>query len=120
MSLRRSLAPLRRNKYGAKPTVVDGVRFASKLEATRWQELKLLERAGKIVDLRRQVKIALPAGPMKTPRRHYIADFMYWGADSRVIEDAKGHMTKEFAVKWDWAQEEYPNWRFVLYPSRPA
>jgi len=34
------------NKYGAKKTVVDNITFDSKKEAARYQELKLLEKAG--------------------------------------------------------------------------
>ena len=44
-----------RNKYGNKKTVVDGITFDSRKEAKRYQELKLLEKAGEIKDLRRQV-----------------------------------------------------------------
>ena len=38
----------RQHKYRAKPTTVDGVRFASKKESRRYAELKLLEKAGEI------------------------------------------------------------------------
>jgi hypothetical protein len=38
----------KRAKYGAEPTVVDGIRFDSKKEAARYQELKLLAKAGEI------------------------------------------------------------------------
>ena len=48
-----------RNKYGNKKTVVDGITFDSRKEAKRYQELKLLEKAGEIKDLRRQVKYEL-------------------------------------------------------------
>jgi len=39
---------LRRNKYGNKKQKADGYTFDSKAEAARYQELKLLERAGRI------------------------------------------------------------------------
>jgi hypothetical protein len=42
---------VRAHKYHAKPQVVDGIRFASQKEARRYQELKLLEKAGEIRDL---------------------------------------------------------------------
>ncbi len=32
------------HKYHAEPTIVDGIRFDSKKEATRYAELRLLER----------------------------------------------------------------------------
>jgi hypothetical protein len=36
------------SKYRAKPTEVDNIRFASKKEAKRYAELKLLEKAGEV------------------------------------------------------------------------
>ncbi|MBS6476088.1 MAG: DUF1064 domain-containing protein, partial [Clostridiales bacterium] len=42
-------------KYRSKKTTVDGITFDSRREAARWQELKLLERAGSITELERQV-----------------------------------------------------------------
>lgn len=47
------------NKYRNVKTVVGGIQFDSKREASRWQELKLLERAGKIAGLKRQVEYIL-------------------------------------------------------------
>ena len=38
----------KRSKYGAVSTSVDGIWFASKLEAQRYSELKLMEKAGAI------------------------------------------------------------------------
>ena len=97
----------RPNKYGAEPTVLDGVRFHSKKEAKRWAELCLLERAGEIGNLERQVEIPLVGrdGPILTPtgrQAHYIADFTYvdWRLNGvKVIEDAKGAETPEFRLK---------------------
>lgn len=45
-------------KYHNKKTVVDGRTFDSKKEAERYDELLLLQRAGAITDLSRQVKMA--------------------------------------------------------------
>src|SRR5260221_14254258 len=47
-------AKTRRNKFGAHATVSDGIRFDSKLEAKRYQELVLMERAGEILWFLRQ------------------------------------------------------------------
>ena len=49
------------NKYGAKKVKdpITGFLFDSKAEYTRWCELRLLERAGKISRLRRQVSYEL-------------------------------------------------------------
>lgn len=85
----------RRHKYGAIPTVVDGIRFASKREAKRYAELKLLEKAGEIKNLKRQVRYKLQLETV------YVADFTYdWthGGGS-VVEDAKGFATREFKRK---------------------
>jgi hypothetical protein len=43
------------SKYKAKKTVVDGITFDSQKEAQRWCELRLLEKAGVIKNLQRQV-----------------------------------------------------------------
>lgn len=100
------------NKYhNRKVTTSDGIEHASQKEANRWCELKLLERAGKIYDLDRQVKFTLiPAQyeeviPQeykvgKKPKKKlverecaYIADFVYIDADSGrlIVEDTKGY-----------------------------
>lgn len=92
---------------GAEPVVIDGIRFASKKEARRWKELLLLQTAGKIVDLERQVPIELLGrqSPIMTDSgeavRRYIADFRYYDIELRtwVIEDAKGHPTEIFNLK---------------------
>ena len=70
-------------------TVVDGLSFASKKEARRWQQLGLLVRARAITDLRRQVRLALHAhgGALVG---HYVADFVYVEGGATVIEDVKG------------------------------
>jgi len=97
----------RAHKYGAKSIVVDGIRFPSKKEARRWQELRLLEKAGRITNLERQVRIPLHGrnGPILTPTGRpmaYVADARYvdWDRQGRtVIEDAKGYETPEFKIK---------------------
>ena len=101
------------NKYNAKK-VQDphtGYWFDSKAELTRWYELKLLERAGKITGLKRQVSFQLfptqrekstevyKAGPQKgLPKPGkiiekeccYIADFTYYRDGEYIVEDVKG------------------------------
>lgn len=44
----------RSSKYGAQRTTIDGIAFASKREASRYQELKLMQMAGEIQDLELQ------------------------------------------------------------------
>lgn len=92
-------------KYGNKRTEVDGITFDSKKEAERWCELKLMERAGVISGLVRQMPITLlPAqrnekGKVIERPVKYIADFMYTEDGKTVIEDAKGVRTKEYIIK---------------------
>jgi Protein of unknown function (DUF1064) len=89
----------RRGKYGAVKTKLDGFTFASKLEARRWGELKMLERSGAISGLQRQVPFDLIVNGHHVCR--YIADFCYTTTDSgeSVCEDAKGVLTPEFRLK---------------------
>lgn len=95
-----------RNKFSAQSVEVDGIRFASKREARRWSELRLLERAGKIENLRRQEPFALMGaqGPLVSDSGRalrYVADFTYFDVESRatVIEDAKGYGTDVYRLK---------------------
>lgn len=96
------------NKYGNKKVCVKGDVFDSKREYQRWCELLLLERAGKIRDLERQIRFELIPAQYETidGRRnkaesavYYIADFVYWQNDTKVVEDAKGMRTREYALK---------------------
>lgn len=100
-----STAP-KRNKYRAVKTVVDGITFDSKKEAARWQELKLLEKAGEISHLERQGKIYLMSG--NTPvcydsgrKAFWKFDFAYFCGrrNKRVLEDVKGVRTDVFKLK---------------------
>ena len=85
------------NKYGAKKTVVNGERFDSKKEAERYKQLRLMERAGIITGLQRQVRyLLLPtryddAGKAIIHSAVYIADFVYYRNDDLVVEDVKGY-----------------------------
>ena len=84
------------SKYRNRPTYVDGHRFASKAEARRYVELKLLERAGAITGLVRQVRFPLAVG--KEVIGHYVADFVYQHEGQEVVEDVKGKRTDLY--KW--------------------
>jgi hypothetical protein len=85
----------REHKYRAKPTEVDGIKFASKKEAHRYKELQLLQRAGKIAGLRKQV-----AFPIVINTR-YIADFVYLDLQTglEIVEDVKGYRTGVYKQK---------------------
>lgn len=92
---------------------IDGITFDSKKEAKRYTELVLLERAGKISSLERQVKFELiPSqridGKVVERACNYVADFVYYEpiyfgdveVGSRyVVEDTKGFKTSEYIIK---------------------
>lgn len=96
------------NKYHSSKVEVDGIVFDSKKEAKRYQELLLLEKAGAIQDLQRQVKFVLiPSQYIQEGKKRrcverecaYIADFVYRENDRVVVEDTKGFKTKEYIIK---------------------
>lgn len=103
-------------------------RYDSVKEYKRWRELQLLERAGKISDLNRQVKILIqPAftnGEGKCLRAiYYTADATYTLAGVEIVEDVKAtdkrtgkHITTEtFRVKWKLLQSRYPDKVFKIF-----
>lgn len=106
------------NKYNNKKCTVNGIIFDSRKEARRYQELLLLQRAGVIKSLQRQVKyVLIPAqyesferygknGQELTPGKKlierecaYVADFVYVEDGKTVIEDTKGMKTKDYIIK---------------------
>nr|DAO57952.1 MAG TPA: Endonuclease [Caudoviricetes sp.] len=86
-------------KYHNRKIVLDGIRFDSAKEARRWTELKLLERAGEISNLQRQVKFEVIPKCGKERSVTYIADFVYQEKGNTVVEDVKGVRTKEYILK---------------------
>jgi hypothetical protein len=91
-------------KYKSRKITVDGQVFDSKKEYIRWCELLLLQRAGEITDLKRQIKYELiPSQKIdkKVAERActYIADFVYTENGKTVVEDTKGFKTKDYIIK---------------------
>lgn len=93
------------SKYRNEKVTIGGLKFDSKKEGARWGALCVLERAGKISDLRRQVRIPLLGrdGLIRSEKGRvlvYVADFVYRLPDgSEVVEDAKGYRAKEYILK---------------------
>ena len=109
------------SKYHSKKTTVDGIVFDSKREAQRYQQLKLMEKAGAICDLKRQVKYELiPAqyvdGKCVERAVTYTSDFEYYilkpypsrtvmvGPNEKtigkhVVEDVKGMRTPDYVIR---------------------
>jgi len=93
-----------KHKYNAKKVIVDGIMFDSKREARRYKELKMLEKAGKIKNLKLQPVFLLQEGFYRNGKAirqmTYKADFEYVDEKGRrVVEDVKGVVTKEYAIK---------------------
>ena len=87
---------MRRNKYGAKKTEVDGIIFDSKIESERYRQLKAMEEAGDIHGLELQ-----PEFPIYVEKEYigkYTADFSYYDDSGHVVEDVKG-MAPDAAVR---------------------
>jgi hypothetical protein len=78
------------SKYGAIATEVDGIRFPSKAEARRYQELSLMESGGLIRELELQPAYEFVVNGVKVGT--YRADFRYWDNERNVsvVEDVKG------------------------------
>lgn len=88
-----------RPKYGNKKVVINGDKFDSQLEARRYFELKLLERAGLITDLERQKKYVLIEKSAGKREISYVADFVYKENGTLVVEDTKSEPTKTRTYK---------------------
>ena len=93
------------NKYHNRKATYDGEQFDSLTELSRWKELQLLQRAGEIKDLRRQVPYELiPSqsinGKVVEKVCKYIADFVYTDKSGKtIVEDVKGVKTAEYIIK---------------------
>lgn len=93
------------NKYGNEKIIEGNQIFDSKREYARWKELQLMQRAGEISSLERQVKYELiptqkdEQGNVIERGANYIADFQYVEKGAKVVEDAKGVRTKEYIIK---------------------
>lgn len=87
------------SKYRNVKTEVDGITFASKAEAKRYSELKLLERAGKIKELHLQPRYPLTVEGEKICT--YVGDFLYRDplTGNYVLEDVKGVRTAAYNIK---------------------
>jgi hypothetical protein len=108
-----------KNKYRSKKT--NG--FDSKKEAKRYGELLILEKAGVITSLDKQVPLVLlksfkdKAGNSERGIK-YIADFVYYDKEKKscVIEDVKSPITKKlpsYVIKRKLVKKFYPDYLFL-------
>lgn len=92
----------------------DGIVFASKAEMARYDELKMLEKAGKISDLKLQPRFLLIPKVNKGDRAtYYIADFAYIKDGKPIIEDVKGYKTAVYKLKIKLLLWKYPEINFL-------
>lgn len=114
-------------KYHNKKIVIDGIKFDSKLEAERYGQLKMMERAGVIRELELQPSFELiPSFKKngKTWRRTvYKADFRYILAegDRIIIEDVKGStavITDVFRLKQKLFEYKHPEYTISIVTSK--
>lgn len=96
------------HKYRAQPSIVQGIRFASKKEGQRYEELRQLEAVGAIRDLVLQPPFDLHVRGGERVAR-YVADFAYVdvATGARIVEDVKGVRTPMYRLKARWVKAEY-------------
>lgn len=103
------------SKFRNKKTPVDGITFSSRREAKRYQELKILQQAGEIAELKLQPSwtFYVDGNPVLIRSQgfpngrlaKFVADFSYVTKDGEfVVEDSKGFRTDVF--KWKKALME--------------
>lgn len=89
-------------KYRNQKVEVDGNTFDSKKEGSKYRQLKMLESAGKISNLRLQVPFELaPAVTIHGKRKRaltYISDFCYTENGVNIVLDVKSEITKKLPV----------------------
>lgn len=95
------------SKFENIKTVVDGIEFHSKKEAKRYVELRMLERAKRITNLKLQPKFEIRINGAKVFT--YKADFEYFEDGVKyVVEDVKGFRTPVYRIKIKCFRAMYP------------
>lgn len=114
-------------KYHNKKIIIDGIKFDSKLEAERYGQLKMMERAGVITGLELQPCFELvPAfekNGKKWRKMTYIADFQYFScAEGKcIVEDVKGStavITDVFRLKQKLFEYKHPDYTISIVTSK--
>lgn len=96
-----------KSKYHAVKEVVDGIKFASRKEARRYRQLKMMEKAKAIQDLHLQVTFPLIKQSEHGREIKYIADFVYYENGHMIVEDTKGYRTDVYKLKKRMMAELY-------------
>lgn len=87
-----------KSKFGNVKTWVGTDCFDSRREAERWLTLRLLQRAGEITELERQVVYRLTVAGVVIGK--IIPDFRYRSGGQLVVEDVKSKPTMTPMFRW--------------------
>jgi hypothetical protein len=91
------------HKFKAIQTVCDGIKFSSKKEAKRYNELKCLQSNKDVIFFLRQVPFYLPGNTK------YVCDFqVFWSDGNVTFEDVKGFKTPTYILKKKMVENLYP------------
>lgn len=88
-----------------KRKVVNGIEFDSTREARRYQDLELMQHAGQISELRRQVPFDIRINDILVCT--WYADFVYARGGIKIVEDSKGWKTDIYKLKKKLVQASY-------------
>jgi len=110
------------NKYHAKSTIIDGIKFDSMAESNQYLELKMLEQAGEISDLTLQPKFTVLDAfehEGKLMRGiNYTPDFMYFDHNGmQTVVEVKGMETRDYLLRKKLFLSRYPYIRFIQVNS---
>lgn len=84
------------SKYRNKKIEFDGQKFDSLKEFHRWQDLKILEKAGVIEGLDRQKRYRIEVAGVHIC--DYVADHVYTEKGRLIVEDVKSAFTRKLPV----------------------
>lgn len=92
------------SKYGNRKIEIDGIKFDSRAEGARYLDLRAMECAGQIEELRLQVPFVLIPKQRRADGKaerecRYVADFVYLAGGKVVVEDVKGMKTPDYVMK---------------------
>ena len=115
-------APKIASKYHNRKTIIDNIRFDSKKEARKYQELKLLMKCDGPDGVRNfilQPRFELLPGFIKDGQQYrkieYVADFdVFYNDGRREIIDVKGMETAIFKLKAKWFDYLYKELTLVI------
>jgi len=111
-----------RNKYNAVKVKEDGYTFDSRAEASRYKELKMLQMAGEISDLVVHPSFILfdkeTVNEEKLPAIKYTADFEYRYNNEIIVEDVKGMITRDAALRIAIFKRLYRQYKFSIIKRR--